>query len=168
MAAVAVTALLTVIAAGGAQAETIRIHDGRDTDAQQELLGVRVTYENMLSVAMRFSTNYFLDGEVPYTIWYDTDPDNAGPEYALYEHFGAVYRINGWHGGLAHEVDCFVTGARNPDRHVWRITVSDKCFGRDRGPVRVSVEAWAKSSHRRPIVDYVPGRHQWSDPVSRH
>ena len=168
MAAVAATGLLAAAAVGSAQAQTIQIRDGRDTSAQQELVGVRVKYENMLSVAMRFSSNYFLDGEVPYTIWYDTQPNNPGPEYALYEHFGSVYKVKGWRGGLTHEVDCFVTGARNEDTHVWRITVSDKCFGRDRGPIRVSVDAMAKTDGRPYVIDYVPGKHQWSDSVARY
>ena len=168
MAAMAAATLLSAAAAATAQAETIRIHDGRDTGAAQELVGVRVKYENMLSVAMRFSSNYFLHGEVPYTIWYDTNPTNAGPEYALYEHFGSVYRVNGWHGGLAHEVNCFVTGATNADRHVWRITVSDRCFGKDKGPLRVSVDAMAKTNGGPYVIDYVPGKRQWSDRVARH
>ena len=165
IAGLAAAGLVTAVAAAGAHAQTIRIHDGRDTNAQQELVGVRVTYENMVSVAMRFSSNYFLHGEVPYTIWYDTNPKNPGPEYALYEHFGSVYKVKGWHGGLRHEVDCFVTGARNADKHVWRITVSDKCFGDDTGPIRVSVDALAKSSGSPSVIDYVPGKHQWSEPV---
>jgi hypothetical protein len=163
------TATLALLAATavGARAETIHVHDGRDTSARQELVGVRVKYENMLTVAMRFSSNYFLAGEVPYTIWYDTKPKNPGPEFALYEHFGSVYKVKGWRGGLDHEVDCFVTGARNPDRHVWRITVSDKCFGRDRGPIRVSVDALAKTDGRPYVIDWAPGKHQWTEPVAR-
>ena len=65
IAGLAAAGLVTAVAAAGAHAQTIRIHDGRDTSAQQELVGVRVTYENMASVAMRFSSNYFLHGEVP-------------------------------------------------------------------------------------------------------
>lgn len=154
--------------AAPAGAETVRVRDGRDTPAAQELLGVRVSYERMLTIAMRFSSNYFTHGEVPYTLWYDTKPKNPGPEYAFYEHFGSVYKVRGWRGSLRHPVDCFVTGARNTKRHVWRITVSDRCFGKDTGPVRVSVSAMAKP---RPgqgtVVDYVPGRHAFSEPVAR-
>jgi hypothetical protein len=147
MAVLAATGLLGV-AASGANAQTIRVHDGRDTSAQQELVGIRVKYEHMLTVAMKFSSNYFTRGETPYTIWYDTNPKNPGPEYALYEHFGSVYKVKGWHGGLRHEVDCFVTGARSESHHVWRITASDKCFGKDKGPIRISVDALAKSDGR--------------------
>ena len=167
MAALAATGLLAVTAVAGASAQTIRVHDGRDTSARQELVGLRVKYENMLSVAMAFSSNYFLHGETPYTIWYDTNPKNPGPEYALYEHFGSVYKVKGWKGGLRHEVDCFVTGATNETTHVWRITVSDKCFGADKGPIRVSVDALALTDGRPYVVDWVPGKHQWSDPVQR-
>jgi hypothetical protein len=167
MAAIAASCLVMIAAAAGAQAETIQVHDGRDTSARQELVGVRVKYENMLTVAMRFSSSYFMDGEVPYTIWYDTKPRNPGPEFALYEHFGAVYKVEGWRGGLDYEVKCFVTGARNPNRHVWRITVSDRCFGRDRGPIRVSVAAMGLTDGRPYVTDWAPGEHEWSQPVRR-
>jgi hypothetical protein len=45
--------------------------------------------------------------------------------------------------------------------------VSDKCFGADKGPIRVSVDALALTDGRPYVVDWVPGKHQWSDPVQR-
>lgn len=158
---------LAVAVAAPAAADTVHIRDGRDTDAVQELVAVRIKHENMVNVAMRFSSNYFNRGEVPYTIWYDTNPRNHGPEYALYEHFGSVYKVKGWHGGLRHQVDCFVTGNRNLQRHVWRITVARDCLGNPRGPVRVNVSAVAKTDGGPTVIDYAPGEHQWSEPVAR-
>jgi hypothetical protein len=166
----AITALAAAIAAGlavPAHAQTISVPDGRDTDAVQELVGVRIKHEKLVTVVMRFSSNYHRGAEYPFSIWYDTRRSDRGPEFAYFSHFGAVYKVESWRGGLAHEMDCFVDGKMNLRKHTIRITVGHGCLGGDRGPVRVNVSASGQAEDLSFVPDYAPGFHEFSEPVAR-
>jgi hypothetical protein len=166
-AAIGATVLLTLAAATGAEAETIRVHDGRDTNAVQELLGVRVTNEKFVTVVMKFSSNYHARDEYPFSIFYDTQRSDNAPEFAYFSHFGRVYRINRWQARHPHEMQCFVDGRLNRQRHTIRITIGHGCLGGHSGPVRVNVSAVGKAADQSFVPDNAPGFHAWSEPVAR-
>ena len=161
------TAVLGLAAAVPAQAQTLAIPDGRDTEAVQELLSVRVVHESAVTVVMKFSSNYHRDGEYPFGIYYDTDRGDPGPEYLYDGHFGGVYERESWAGGTGDEMDCNITGALNGKRHTIRITVGHRCLGGDKGPVRVNVHASGQADDLSFVPDYAPGERQFSDPVAR-
>jgi hypothetical protein len=167
MAAIGTTALLAVVAAAGAQAQTIQVQDGRDTDAVQELLGFRVKNEKVVTVVMKFSSNYHARDEYPFSIFYDTERSDDTPEFAYFSHFGRVYRVSRWQARNPHEMDCFVGGALNRQRHTIRITIGHGCLGDHAGPVRVNVSAVGKAADQSFVPDNAPGFHAWSDPVAQ-
>lgn len=165
----ALLGLAMTLSPSSADAATVRIEDGRDTAAAQELLGVRIKHDRRITVVLRFSSNYFLDGEWPYSISYDTEPRRSGPEFGFFSHFGAVYRMRDGElvdtarmpGRIRYHVDT--------ERHLLRVSIPHRALGRHPGLIRVRVSATAKPARASApmIVDYAPGPHRFSAPV-RH
>jgi hypothetical protein len=165
--AVALFGALALGVAAPAQAETRVIPDGRDTDAAQELIGVRVVHGGLVRVVMRFSSNYHREGEYPFAIYYDTRRRDRGPEFIFVSHFGGVFRTETWGDIGDHAIDCRVEGDDNLRRHTLTIAVGHRCLGGDDGPVRINVSAQGQADDLGFVPDYAPGFHQFSLPVAR-
>jgi hypothetical protein len=165
-AAVVLGGALALSVVGPAQAETRLIPDGRDTDAVQELIGVRVVHQGLVKVVMKFSNNYHREGEYPFSIYYDTRRKDKGPEFHFVSHFGGVFRSETWSRGGDRAIDCRVDGDVNWKRHTLTIAIGHRCLGGDDGPVRVNVSAQGQAEDLSFVPDYAPGFHQLSLPVA--
>lgn len=160
--------VLGVVAIAPADAETVRIHDGRDTSAVQELVAVKIKHEQRLDVVMRFSNNYHRQGEYPFSIYLDTDRNDPGPEYVLASHFNSVWKTEGWNTALGDRVDCSLRGYANWRKHTIRMSFGHGCMEGYTGPVRVSVSASGQADDLSFVQDYAPAKHRFSAPVARY
>ena len=165
--AVVAGACMVVGQAAPSHAEVVRIQDGRDTSAKQELLAVRIQHGKRVAVTLRYSSNYALHAEYPFEILFNTKPARKGAEFGYFSHFGAVYTVK--NGDFADQVDCSIRYRQSDVHHTIRLSFAHRCLRGDLGPVRIRVSAFAKTAPNKPMVtDYVPGKRRWSEPVSQY
>lgn len=165
----AAAALLAVTGlAAPASAEVVRVVDGDDSAAAVDLLTARVAHaprqvrvrtvhDNLLRQAIRAGQSI--------TVFVDTDPDDAGPEYRLTGGLnrGTDYRlqrVDRWAG------DGPTLTCRHRMEIDWRkdvvvVSFGRGCLGRP-DTVRVAVRAGETSHEGREYVDWLIGRRQFT------
>lgn len=171
--AAAGTALMSVIAlVPPANAATVTVVDGNDSPAAADLLRVRVTHAPKQVRVRLVHDDLFYNGikaTQGATIFLDTDPDDAGPEYRFRTGLngGTDYvleRVNRWQG-KGSLVDCNYLFTISWKDDVAVLSMGRGCLGRPE-TVKAAVKVGEISHEGEEYIDWMTGPRRFTPAVA--
>lgn len=168
--ATAVAAALVAVfgVASPASAATVRVVDGDDSDAAADLLKVRVSH-GAKQVRVRTVHDDLvrraLVAQQGLTVYLDTDPDDAGPEYRLVAGLNrgtdySLQRVDRWNGG-GRTLRCSHRLSIDWKKDVAVVRFGRGCLGRP-DQVRVAVRVGEVGHEGQQYVDWLRGPRKYT------
>lgn len=168
----AVALLMIAGLAAPAAAESVRVVDGDDSDAAVDLLRVRVNHAPK-QVRVRMVHDNLVRSSLKagqsVTVFIDTDPDDAGPEYRFMSGLNngtdyVLQEVDRW-GGRGRRLTCNHRFTISWKKDVAVLRVGRGCLGSPE-TVSVAVKAQELGHEGQEYVDWLVGPRRWTAPVA--